>query len=453
MNKKLNITTLALIFLLAACSKPEVVISQEEGLDQPHQVSIFASREDIMSKVAISDEGDPSWQAGDAIGVLSSNGSFYEFTLDSVNDEGIATFTGTIEGTPVQAVYPYSDSHTSSNGTITFNIPNSYNDISDIAENTHVPLYAKSLSKSGSNYACKFTQLGGVMKITLSSIPSNAKYIIVKTGKSITGSFAINDGIIEVDANSTGSTLEFPINSSTGSYTPSQVIYLPVPCGEIGKLTLQVCNSDKSPVYVIGSTEKLYSKQSKKSISVGRSDLVIIPEVGQSEFSGNCPSDIGNQEKEEAQYRVVNVDNQTVYIDGEKVVANCIMLHESRSSNVANGWAKYTIPAGSRYITFYVGSDIKVGGSLITSSSFTMTGVSGTMTYDDASCFSFASGSAVPSSNITVFCNSNHTTSSTVNCYKVTVTFDKELSETTALTFTCTDNCVYLVGLTAHRYA
>ena len=44
MNKKLNITTLALIFLLAACSKPEVVISQEEGLDQPHQVSIFASR-------------------------------------------------------------------------------------------------------------------------------------------------------------------------------------------------------------------------------------------------------------------------------------------------------------------------------------------------------------------------------------------------------------------------
>ena len=239
--------------LLFACHKEEVEISNGVGAQKMKQVTISTSMDSPSTRASLDSEtGAFSWQSGDLISVLATDGNFYDFILESGAGNYKAEFVGYIpENAYVTTVatYPRIVSNGSANtvlvgSTLSYNLPATWTYAKDVS---NVPMVA-AFSENATHMA--FKQVGGVMRFPVKNMPTEAKFIITMEDKTITGAFPVDINNLGTSAMTAGSSAsELVINYSSeidGAYAEFNV---PVPTGTYNNFTLTIKDANDKVLF------------------------------------------------------------------------------------------------------------------------------------------------------------------------------------------------------------
>lgn len=253
---------------LAAClcwgCTEELLPEEPKPVEGTHVATLSVGIESQADATKATFVGDQTfqWQAGDQIGVY-----LYSTTLENVtgayNEPGkygpwIAPFDlksgdGTASGIFSRelndglgecygnvAIYPYTSSsryaYASDNtkGTLTFNLPSDYTDLTDL-NLVRMPMAAVlDMDAAGAKKNFTLKHLGGAVKITLLNVPAKAKYfkLTAAEGGNISGDFTItlaNVGTGTLQGTGSGNTVQLSLKE--GKAASELVMYFPVPAG------------------------------------------------------------------------------------------------------------------------------------------------------------------------------------------------------------------------------
>ena len=239
--------------LLFACHKEEVEISNGVGAQKMKQVTISTSMDSPSTRASLDSEtGAFSWQSGDLISVLATDGNFYDFILESGAGNYEAEFVGSIPENAyitTVATYPRIVSNGSANtvlvgSTLNYNLPATWTYAKDVS---NVPMVA-AFSENATHMA--FKQVGGVMRFPVKNMPTEAKFIITMEDKTITGAFPVDINNLGTSAMTAGSSAsELVINYSSevdGAYAEFNV---PVPTGTYNNFTLTIKDANDKVLF------------------------------------------------------------------------------------------------------------------------------------------------------------------------------------------------------------
>lgn len=263
--KKFYFALAAAAAIFAGCSKEVDNPKVEPVVPNEKATSLKASVGDSETKVSSDNTGLFKWQNGDVITVVTKEGEIRHF--ETSEDGTVALFSGTIpEGDEIggYAFYPASISHVAVEKNISFNLDD---DVKWKADASNMPMLGKVSGASAS-----FKAVGGVLKLILFNIPSEADYLqFSATNKQITGAFEIEDATIDdpviVTAAKGGNNNELLINFAD-DYSPSKVFYIPLPTGTIDGFTVAVLDDN---------LDELFSVTSDKELAVAANKLIIAP--------------------------------------------------------------------------------------------------------------------------------------------------------------------------------
>ena len=252
------IAALALVF--TGCTK-----EFNETFAPGDVVTIHATVNDTYTKVAADNEGKFSWQAVDAITILNSAGTAYQFSTVNGGDDAAFTsdaFSGSLSE---KAYYPASGSHTSTQ----FNLESSFE---WKADECLMPMIG---TVNTSAKTVSFVTTGAVIKLVCYNVSDDARKLVVSSdSKKLSGLFTPSEGAIV----SSDSASDKTITITFGAGHPStMVFYIPVPTGNLGKLSFVVRddsdNNLSSPL------------ETKGAIEMSRKHIVVAPAL-------NCSSEL-----------------------------------------------------------------------------------------------------------------------------------------------------------------
>lgn len=217
------------------------------------QVTISTSMDSPSTRASLDSEtGAFSWQSGDLISVLATDGNFYDFILESGAGNYEAEFVGSIPENAyitTVATYPRIVSNGSANtvlvgSTLNYNLPATWTYAKDVS---NVPMVA-AFSENATHMA--FKQVGGVMRFPVKNMPTEAKFIITMEDKTITGAFPVDINNLGTSAMTAGSSAsELVINYSSeidGAYAEFNV---PVPTGTYNNFTLTIKDANDKVLF------------------------------------------------------------------------------------------------------------------------------------------------------------------------------------------------------------
>lgn len=195
------------------------------------------------------------WTENDQIGVTTTTSAttFQKMTLNSGVGEANGVFEGTISGTPNgYAVYPFvsENNHSiTSNGTLTFNFPQSYIYTSldkdyglKNGNSFNAPMWSK-IEKELS-----FKHLGGVICILVNGLPiGNDLQFTLTTSNKITGTFTVDLTAPQPALHTTDSNTDNTVTITFSNAKDDEigVFYVPVPTGTYQNITAQIMNGNK----------------------------------------------------------------------------------------------------------------------------------------------------------------------------------------------------------------
>ena len=179
--------------------------------------NVFRASIETPSRVAFSDEGAFSWQAGDAVAV-STNAGFKTFTLKEGAGASVAAFDGDLAGVTSATVAVYPASIAKADATVT--LPAEY---AWTEGQTNAAMYCDAVDLTKVN---SFKHLGGIIKVSFAEIPAEADAMVLKAEAKITGDFAIADGKIAAGVGTDEVKVTFTAGSNPAAF------YIPVPTGE-----------------------------------------------------------------------------------------------------------------------------------------------------------------------------------------------------------------------------
>lgn len=280
--KKSCLILFGLAGLLFGCQQPELLDPNQVG-DQPMKtVTISTEVDGDDTKAAIDSEtGQFSWQNGDVISVLATDGKFYDFTLTEGEGNYRAEFKGSIpEAAQITTVATYpsfvangADNTILDGTTLNYVLPTEW---TWERESSNVPMVAAFDEAAG---YISFKQVGGVMRFPVKNMPAMGSLVITMSNTQFTGEFPIDitnlgeaamvagtapatkadgfkDVVIEVLPDVYTETLTITYNSEVdGDLVEFNV---PVPTGTYTNFYLQV-KDDKGAVLF----EKKYVKENK----------------------------------------------------------------------------------------------------------------------------------------------------------------------------------------------
>ena len=218
--------------------------------------NVFRASIETPSRVAFSDEGAFSWQAGDAVAV-STNAGFKTFTLKEGAGASVAAFDGDLAGVTSATVAVYPASIAKADATVT--LPAEY---AWTEGQTNAAMYCDAVDLAKVN---SFKHLGGIIKVTFAEIPAEADAMVLKAEAKITGDFAIADGKIAAGAGTDEVKVTFTAGSNPAAF------YIPVPTGEY-KFAVEL--------QAAGVTIEKSVKATSKAIKIDRKALVLMDPVG-----------------------------------------------------------------------------------------------------------------------------------------------------------------------------
>lgn len=268
-----------LIFFFAcisfSCQMVEFVDTNEHMGQPVKTVSLVADICSLDTKASLdSQTGAFSWQTGDIISVLATDGKFYDFVLEDGNAERIADFTGVIPETSevtTVAVYPGMVENGAdaaeflSGNTLGYVLPNEWDYSEDVS---NVPMVAS--FETGASHM-SFKQVGGVMRFPVKNLPQKATFVLTMNDKTVTGQFPIDItalGEAAIKAGSEPSVLT--INYASEVDGGSADFNVPVPVGVYNNFKVEIKDA---------SDKVLISKNYCADNKVNRSTLLIMKEL------------------------------------------------------------------------------------------------------------------------------------------------------------------------------
>ena len=280
--KKTYLILFGLAGLLFGCQQPELLDPNQVGGQPMKTVTISTEVDGDDTKAAIDSEtGQFSWQSGDVISVLATDGKFYDFTLTEGEGNYREEFKGSIpEAAQITTVATYpsfvangADNTILDGTTLNYVLPTEW---TWERESSNVPMVAAFDEAAG---YISFKQVGGVMRFPVKNMPAMGSLVITMSNTQFTGEFPIDitnlgeaamvagtapatkadgfkDVVIEVLPDVYTETLTITYNSEVdGDLVEFNV---PVPTGTYTNFYLQV-KDDKGAVLF----EKKYVKENK----------------------------------------------------------------------------------------------------------------------------------------------------------------------------------------------
>ena len=250
--KKTIYAIAALAFAFIGCTK-----EYNETFAPGDKLVIRAEVNDALTKVAADNSGSFSWQAGDAITVLNTSGD--AFNLTTATEGAAAAFTtDSFEGTlSTEAFYP-AGSHKS--GKFFLEPTFTWKD-----GETFMPMIG---TVNTSTKKVSFKTAGAVIKLVCYNVADNARKLVVSSDtKKLSGEFTPSaEAIVAAAMGASDNTIT--INFAAG-HPSTMVFYIPVPTGDLGKLSFVVKDDSDANVSNVQTT--------KGNITMERQHMVAAP--------------------------------------------------------------------------------------------------------------------------------------------------------------------------------
>lgn len=259
--KKALIGMAALTAVLAGCMK-EADNPILERVDK--HFTLKATVPDDHTKVVTDNGGAYQWQAGDKVTVLNTDGTPYEFATTvggPTVDFSSATFDGTLS---TEAMYPASENHASGK----YYMEPAYDWVADASM---MPMLG--VVNTGTLTAT-FKSVGAVLKVPCYNVAATARKLVVSSDtKQLSGEFtpdgtpkAISTAAMSVPPATANNVIT--INFGSGHPT-NMVFYIPMPTGNLGKLTFVMKDESNADVSVPTKTTA--------NVELTRNQVVLVP--------------------------------------------------------------------------------------------------------------------------------------------------------------------------------
>lgn len=260
--KRITLTFLALACGLFGCQQAELIDPNDNGAVQMKTVTISAGIDNTDTKASLdSKTGAFTWQSGDLISVLATDGNFYDFILEGEFGAKKAEFVGNIPtsaNVTTVATYPRIVADGTANTVLTGNtlnyvLPATWNYAKDVS---NVPMVAT--FGEGADYM-SFKQVGGVMRFPVRNLPREAQFVVTMNDKTITGQFPVDITALGETCMAAGTAAsELVINYTSdvdGAYAEFNV---PVPTGVYNNFTVTIKDTEGNELFA-----KNYSAENK----------------------------------------------------------------------------------------------------------------------------------------------------------------------------------------------
>lgn len=246
MRKTFILISLATVSLFS-CVKPE--LDQVVEPTNEYNATLTASVQE--TRVAIADDNVKlSWNNGDEISVLTSNGVYKTFVYNGADGASTAEFRGYLaEGETIgnHAIYPANPQHTVNDEVPSIYLPSEYqwNGSEVMGPMVAVINDAEAL----------FTHAGGLFAFDAKNVPAGAKGFKFSTAtKEITGVFPYEEGVVTAGNSEEGSSVTMWFNSLEQG--DDMKFYIPVPVGTYEDFTVSYIDSDNSEKTIRSSGSK-----------------------------------------------------------------------------------------------------------------------------------------------------------------------------------------------------
>lgn len=225
--------------VIGACSKPANDLTAEENEIVKMKHVVFGAEiiSDDATRATIDDAAKFSWESGDKVAVLATDGQFYDFTVDGTGLS--ASISGSIPETAnvtTIAVYPAS----CKKNAMTITLPSTYS-YDDSHKRFFYPMVAE--FEEGYEGTLRFRHVTAGMEVSFTKIPSVAVNYVVKTDVPCAGDLNITTGKISTGSN----TIKVPTGLLGGDH-----FFVPMP---VGAVALQVYLETGAPNQVKTITE------------------------------------------------------------------------------------------------------------------------------------------------------------------------------------------------------
>lgn len=355
------LTGAALMF--AGCAKVENENTQVVPEKGTHSVTLQATISNADTRVSADNNGVFAWQETDQISVITKYGSLegelvFSNGITITNDK--ATFTFDLnEGQTLgqYAFYPAAEGcGVDSDGFIGFGLRHQLDYAPGV---TNMPMLG-TLSSNGASFA----PVGGVIKLTVANVPSEANYLRFSVpDKKIAGTFLVDNGAIAAE-DYDGSDLQAYnyVDIIIPDYCRESTMefYIAVPTGNLGNPTFAF--------YKTGQTDPLYSVSPRiqGGLVIERKDIIVPPELDASpNYSGEwimvgehnsefyaCPAYSSENNIKGVRVTVdreaVTSDNQTIKMTFKKV--NSGDYKGLYTIQDANDWYLYAASSGNNWL-------------------------------------------------------------------------------------------------------
>lgn len=254
--KKTIYAIAALALVIIGCAKKEFNETYAPG----DVVTVRAQVNDTYTKVAADNAGTFSWQAGDKITILNDSGNPYEFTTSTGMADAPFTCT-TFEGSlSEEAFYPASANHES--GKFYLEPEFAWKD-----GETNMPMIG---TVNTGTKAVSFKTAGAAIKLVCFNVPADARKLVVSSdSKKLSGLFTPSGdpaAIASADKGASDNTITVTFQAG---HPTNMVFYVPVPTGELGKLTFVMKDGSEAEVSPAQTT--------KQPITMARQHIVAAP--------------------------------------------------------------------------------------------------------------------------------------------------------------------------------
>ncbi len=288
-NKYMTFVALAVAALATSCTSDDLAgQNQIQNQSSSQTVTLTASVDNEQTRVGMTKDGNTAkfyWHNGDAISVLTVNGTSYEntkFTTTAENGAITATFTGDVTGkVGGYALYPYSENHKfDGTAALTYNLPASYKyekveskifgtDADYLANSTNMPMLGTIASGN-----ITFKHLGGLAVIRIDKMPAASGTLTVTADQQLSGNFTVGDltgtpNIATTSTNVTNADKKVTFTFSNATANGVGVFYLPLATGDYTSLTITIA-------YGTGTDNATTHTIPYGSLTVARKDITAI---------------------------------------------------------------------------------------------------------------------------------------------------------------------------------
>lgn len=254
--KKTIYAIAALALVTIGCAKKEF----NETFAPGDVVTVRAQVNDTYTKVAADNAGKFSWQDGDKITILNADNDPFEFATVKGGTDAAFTSTSFSGELGSIAYYPASDSHTQT----VFNLASEF---AWVENASNMPMIG---TVNTSEKKVSFKTAGAAIKLVCFNVPADARKLVVSSdSKKLSGEFTPTGtpaAIVTADKGAYDNTITVTFGDG---HPTNMVFYVPVPTGDLGKLTFVMKNGSDAEVSPAQTT--------KQAIPMARQHIVAAP--------------------------------------------------------------------------------------------------------------------------------------------------------------------------------